>query len=77
MGLEFEKIFDLTAEEPEEKNPVPELKHSLFVSRNTKDQFFVSIRGTDNKSDVMKLIRAAEKEISIRKRRAIPLSKSA
>ena len=53
------------------------IKHSLFVIRDSNDKFEVSIEGTLLRADVMKMLRAAEREMNKRKARGIPLTKSA
>jgi len=57
--------------------PTGKVKHSLFVVRTEEDKFIVSIEGTNDRHDVRLLLRAVEKEVNIRRRRAIPLSQSA
>lgn len=52
-------------------------KHSIYVTRLDDDSFKVLIEGTNSMHDVRLLLRAIEKEIRIRRRRAIPLSQSA
>lgn len=61
----------------ESKPPVLAIKNSIYAVRTEEDKFKVIIEGTNSMHDVRLLLRAIEKEIQIRRRRAIPLSQSA
>ena len=61
-----------------QETPAPiRYKQSITVGRTLDDKFEVAIFGTNNRHDVRLLLRAVEKEVNIRKRRAIPLTQSA
>jgi len=73
----MQRTVDLKKEPAVLKPLAPKVKHSLFVVRTEEDKFIVSIEGTNDRHDVRLLLRAVEKEVNIRRRRAIPLSQSA
>jgi hypothetical protein len=53
-----------------------QVKHSAWVCRNDDDTYDIKIFGTNSRHEVSLLIRALEKEVSNRSKRAIPLSES-
>ncbi len=75
----MQRTVDLKKEPAVVTNPTPgpKIKHSIFVVRTEEDKFQVIIEGTNNRHEVRLLLRAVEKEVNIRKRRAIPLTQSA